>query len=183
VFYAHASVGELHLRPMMDLTKPEGLEKMKQMAQEIAQLVKKYRGSLSGEHGDGRARSPFIETVLGKEMMPLLRQVKEIWDPDYRFNPGKIVNQNRWRSTCATLRIIEVRMWKPLLRGEMRAVLPGRLNSATEPVFAENLQKAAVRCVRRTTPHGMKKTIQEGGQICFASFFRASRKKRSAPKS
>ena len=92
VFYAHASVGELHLRPMMDLTKPEGIEKMKQMAQEIAQLVKKYRGSLSGEHGDGRARSPFIETVLGKEMMPLLRQVKEIWDPDYRFNPGKIVN-------------------------------------------------------------------------------------------
>ncbi len=92
VFYAHASVGELHLRPMMDLTKPEGVEKMKQMAQEIAQLVKKYRGSLSGEHGDGRARSPFIETVLGKEMMPLLRQVKEIWDPENRFNPGKIVD-------------------------------------------------------------------------------------------
>ncbi len=92
VFYAHASVGELHLRPMMDLTQPEGLEKMKSMAGEVARLVKKYRGSLSGEHGDGRARSPFIEIVLGKEMMPLLKQIKEIWDPDYRFNPGKIVN-------------------------------------------------------------------------------------------
>lgn len=92
VFYAHASVGELHLRPIMDLTQPEGVAKMKQMAQEVAELVKKYRGSLSGEHGDGRARAPFIETVLGKEMMPLLRQVKEIWDPAYRFNPGKIIH-------------------------------------------------------------------------------------------
>ena len=92
VFYAHASVGELHLRPMMDLTRPEDLEKMKKMAGEVAELVKKYRGSLSGEHGDGRARSPFIEIVLGKEMMPLLRQVKQIWDPENRFNPGKIVD-------------------------------------------------------------------------------------------
>lgn len=92
VFYAHASVGELHLRPMMDLTRPEGLQKMKTMADEVARLVKKYRGSLSGEHGDGRARSPFIEIVLGKEMIPLLKRVKEIWDPEYRFNPGKIVN-------------------------------------------------------------------------------------------
>ena len=92
VFYAHASVGELHLRPVLDTTKPDGLQKMKDIAQEVADLVKKYRGSLSGEHGDGRARAPYIETVLGSEMIPLLRQVKEIWDPEYRFNPGKIIN-------------------------------------------------------------------------------------------
>ena len=92
VFYAHASVGELHLRPMVDTTKPEGLQTMKDIAQEVADLVKKYRGSLSGEHGDGRARAPYIETVLGSEMMPLLRRVKQIWDPENRFNPGKIVN-------------------------------------------------------------------------------------------
>jgi len=91
VFYAHASVGELHLRPVIDIQKPEGIEKMKAMAEEIAALVKSYNGSLSGEHGDGRARAPYIEKVLGKEMMPLLQQVKESWDPDYRFNPGKIV--------------------------------------------------------------------------------------------
>lgn len=92
VFYAHASVGELHLRPVLDLTKPEGIRTMKQIGQEVAELVKKYRGSLSGEHGDGRARAPFIEIVLGSEMMPLLRRVKAIWDPDNRFNPGKIIN-------------------------------------------------------------------------------------------
>ncbi|MEX0770994.1 MAG: FAD-linked oxidase C-terminal domain-containing protein [Balneolaceae bacterium] len=92
VFYAHASVGELHLRPVIDISNPEGLQKMKRMADEVAGLVKRYRGSLSGEHGDGRARSPFIEKVLGSNMIPLLRQVKELWDPDYRFNPGKILD-------------------------------------------------------------------------------------------
>lgn len=92
VFYAHASVGELHLRPVIDTTTPAGIATLKEVAQEVAQLVKKYRGSLSGEHGDGRARAPYIETVLGEEMMPLLRQVKELWDPEYRFNPGKILD-------------------------------------------------------------------------------------------
>lgn len=92
VFYAHASVGELHLRPVLDTASQKGVDTMKSIAQEVATLVKKYRGSLSGEHGDGRTRAPFIETVLGSEMMPLLRQVKELWDPDYRFNPGKILN-------------------------------------------------------------------------------------------
>lgn len=92
VFYAHASVGELHLRPIVDTKSEEGVRIMKEMAMDVALLVREYRGSLSGEHGDGRARAPFIETVLGSEVMPLLRQVKEIWDPDYRLNPGKILD-------------------------------------------------------------------------------------------
>ncbi|SMO35509.1 FAD-binding and (Fe-S)-binding domain-containing protein [Fodinibius sediminis] len=92
VFYAHASVGELHLRPVINLKKEQEIEKMKTMAGEIADLVRHYRGSLSGEHGDGRTRAPYIEKVLGPEMMPLLKQVKHIWDPQGLFNPGKIVN-------------------------------------------------------------------------------------------
>jgi len=91
VFYAHASVGELHLRPVIDISKPEGIKKMESMADEIASLVREYNGSLSGEHGDGRARAPYIEKVLGPKMMPLLQKVKELWDPNYLFNPGKIV--------------------------------------------------------------------------------------------
>jgi Fe-S oxidoreductase/FAD/FMN-containing dehydrogenase len=92
VYYAHASVGELHLRPELNLTTRDGLEKMKSMAVDVARLVKKYRGSLSGEHGDGRVRAPYISYVLGEEMMPLLRDVKRLWDPDGIFNPGKIVD-------------------------------------------------------------------------------------------
>lgn len=91
VFYAHASVGELHLRPAVDVSTPEGVDKMKAMAAEVADLVRSYRGSLSGEHGDGRARAPYIEQVIGGEMMHVLQKVKEIWDPQYRLNPGKIV--------------------------------------------------------------------------------------------
>ncbi len=91
VFYAHASVGELHLRPVIDISRPEGIEKMKAMADDIAGLVHQFNGSLSGEHGDGRARAPYIPKVLGEEMMPLLHKVKEIWDPHYIFNPCKIV--------------------------------------------------------------------------------------------
>ncbi|MGD8426726.1 MAG: FAD-linked oxidase C-terminal domain-containing protein [Balneolaceae bacterium] len=92
VFYAHASVGELHLRPVINLQKAEGIQKMKTMAAEIADLVRKYKGSLSGEHGDGRTRAPYIEKVLGSGMMPLLKRVKQIWDPGNIFNPGKIVD-------------------------------------------------------------------------------------------
>ncbi len=91
VYYAHASVGELHLRPQLNIRTHEGIETMKKMALEVAALVKKYRGSLSGEHGDGRARAPYIEYVLSKEMMPILEKVKDIWDPNGIFNPGKIV--------------------------------------------------------------------------------------------
>ncbi len=92
VFYAHASVGELHLRPVIDTTTQKGVDTMKQMASEIADLVRKYKGSLSGEHGDGRARAPYIEKVLGKEMIPVLEEVKKIWDPENIFNLGKIVH-------------------------------------------------------------------------------------------
>ena len=92
VYYAHASVGTLHLRPVVDTRTEEGIAILKSIADKVALLVKKYRGSLSGEHGDGRARAPYIEKVLGSEMMPLLRRVKEIWDPEYRFNPGKILD-------------------------------------------------------------------------------------------
>lgn len=91
VYYGHASVGELHLRPELNLSTPEGIEQLKDLAIDMAELVHTYRGSLSGEHGDGRSRSPYIEKVLGTEMMPVLEQVKRLWDPDHVLNPGKIV--------------------------------------------------------------------------------------------
>lgn len=92
VYYAHASVGELHLRPLLNLKTRKGLDSMMAMAGEVADLVNSYRGSFSGEHGDGRVRSPNIERVLGKKMMSLLEKVKQIWDPHNRLNPGKIVD-------------------------------------------------------------------------------------------
>ncbi|MDX2108782.1 MAG: FAD-binding and (Fe-S)-binding domain-containing protein [Verrucomicrobiota bacterium] len=92
VYYAHAGSGELHTRPMINLKTPEGNAMFRDVAQSIATLVKKYRGSLSGEHGDGRLRGEFIEYMVGADAFKLIRETKRIFDPDNCFNPGKIVN-------------------------------------------------------------------------------------------
>lgn len=92
VHYGHAGSGELHLRPILNLKTAEGNQLFHIIAEEIALLVKKYQGSLSGEHGDGRLRGEFIEQMVGKKNYLLLREIKEVWDPKYIFNPGKIIN-------------------------------------------------------------------------------------------
>ncbi len=92
VYYAHAGSGELHTRPLFDLKTPAGLKMFRDVATDIALLVKKYRGSLSGEHGDGRLRGEFIPLMVGEHCYQLMRQVKALFDPDNIFNPGKIVD-------------------------------------------------------------------------------------------
>jgi FAD/FMN-containing dehydrogenase/Fe-S oxidoreductase len=92
VHYAHAGSGEIHLRPIINLKTVEGNRLFRTIAEEIATLVKKYNGSLSGEHGDGRLRGEFIEQMVGKKNYQLLKQVKDIWDPHHLFNPNKIVD-------------------------------------------------------------------------------------------
>lgn len=91
VHYAHAGSGELHLRPIINLKTEEGHRQYRMIAEEIATLVKKYDGSLSGEHGDGRLRGEFIPQMVGAHNYELMRQVKHTWDPQGIFNPGKIV--------------------------------------------------------------------------------------------
>ncbi|MDB5242076.1 MAG: FAD-binding oxidoreductase, partial [Spirosoma sp.] len=91
VHYAHAGSGELHLRPIINLKTQEGHQQYRMIAEEIATLVKKYNGSLSGEHGDGRLRGEFIPQMVGPHNYDLMRQIKHTWDPDGIFNPGKIV--------------------------------------------------------------------------------------------
>jgi FAD/FMN-containing dehydrogenase/Fe-S oxidoreductase len=92
VHYAHAGSGELHLRPIINLKTEEGNQLFRSIAEEIATLVKKYRGSLSGEHGDGRLRGEFIRQMVGDHNYGLLKQIKSTWDPANIFNPGKIVD-------------------------------------------------------------------------------------------
>jgi len=92
VYYAHAGAGELHLRPVLDLKSKKGREDFRRIGEASAKLVKKYNGSLSGEHGDGRVRAEFIPTMVGGKNYTLLRRIKAIWDPENIFNPGKIVD-------------------------------------------------------------------------------------------
>ena len=91
VHYAHAGSGELHLRPIINLKTTEGVMLFRTIAQETATLVKKYKGSLSGEHGDGRLRGEFIPQMIGEHNYRLIQDLKNAWDPRNIFNPGKIV--------------------------------------------------------------------------------------------
>ena len=92
VFYGHISTGELHLRPILNLKTKEGRVLFRTLAQETALLVKKHRGSISGEHGDGRLRGEFIPLLYGDEAYALMQQVKQCWDPEGLFNRHKIVD-------------------------------------------------------------------------------------------
>ena len=92
VYYAHAGAGELHLRPILNLKKKEGVDHFKAITTDVAHLVKKYKGSMSGEHGDGIVRSEFIPLMLGESNYELIQKIKQIFDPDSIFNPGKIVD-------------------------------------------------------------------------------------------
>lgn len=89
-YYAHAGAGELHVEPIVNLKTPEGLKTFRGILADTVELVKKYKGSLSGEHGDGRLRGEYIPAVVGEETYALFKQVKEIFDPLHIFNAGKI---------------------------------------------------------------------------------------------
>lgn len=91
-YYAHAGAGELHVEPLINLKTAQGKKAFRDVLEETTQLVKKYNGSLSGEHGDGRLRGEFISAVLGEQVYDLLKRVKEVFDPRGVFNAHKIVN-------------------------------------------------------------------------------------------
>ncbi|QVL34224.1 FAD-binding protein [Telmatocola sphagniphila] len=91
-FYGHASVGCLHIRPLLDIQRNEDLNRMTAIMEDITSLVRSYKGSLSGEHGDGLVRSSWNRKMFGDEVYGAFQQVKDLFDPGNLFNPGKIVN-------------------------------------------------------------------------------------------
>ncbi len=90
-WYAHASVGCLHVRPILNMKDPRGLSAMRAIAEEACDLVRRFKGSHSGEHGDGISRSEFHEPMFGSRLVRAFEQVKDAFDPGNRLNPGKIV--------------------------------------------------------------------------------------------
>jgi FAD/FMN-containing dehydrogenase/Fe-S oxidoreductase len=92
VYYAHAGAGEIHLRPILNLKKSEDVVLFRKITTETAELVKKYKGSFSGEHGDGIVRAEFIPLMIGDENYQLLRRIKKAFDPNNVFNKGKITD-------------------------------------------------------------------------------------------
>lgn len=95
-WYAHASVGCLHVRPILNMKDEAGRRTIRAIAEETVELVRKFKGSYSGEHGDGISRSEFVEPMFGSRLTRAFEEVKDAFDPNNRLNPGKIVRPLRF---------------------------------------------------------------------------------------
>jgi FAD/FMN-containing dehydrogenase/Fe-S oxidoreductase len=96
-FYGHAAAGLLHVRPVLDLHLANDLKKFRQVADEVAALVAQFKGSLAGEHGVGMARTEFLKAQVGAELYRVMREIKNSFDPNNLFNPGKIIGDGRYK--------------------------------------------------------------------------------------
>ena len=146
VHYAHAGSGEIHLRPIINLKTAEGNQLFRTIAEEIATLVKKYNGSLSGEHGDGRLRGEFIKQMVGEKNYALLKEVKKVWDPENIFNPNKIVDT-------------------PSMNSMLRYV-PGQQTPEFKTHFRFNNQNVLQHAEQCNGSGDCRKTALSGGTMC-----------------
>jgi FAD/FMN-containing dehydrogenase/Fe-S oxidoreductase len=146
VHYAHAGSGEIHLRPIINLKTEAGNALFRIIAEEIATLVKKYSGSLSGEHGDGRLRGEFIPQMVGEKNYQLLKQVKYTWDPENIFNPNKIVDTPSMNS--------------------MLRYTPGQKTPAFKTVFRYHNQDVLQHAEQCNGSGDCRKTHLSGGTMC-----------------
>jgi len=147
VYHAHIGTGELHIRPVLNLKDQGDVELFRTIGIETAKLVKKYRGSLSGEHGDGRLRGEFIPLLLGEANYELLKIVKGSWDPENILNPGKIVDT-------------------PLMNTFLRFI-PGSTTPDLETVYDFSSTEGIIRAAERCNGSGdCRKSIKIGGTMC-----------------
>jgi FAD/FMN-containing dehydrogenase/Fe-S oxidoreductase len=96
-YYGHAAAGLLHLRPVLDLHSADDLKKYRQIADEVAALIRQFKGTLAGEHGVGIARTEYLKDQVGDELYQLMREIKQSFDPNNLFNPGKIISDGRYQ--------------------------------------------------------------------------------------
>ena len=96
-YYGHAATGLLHVRPVLDLHTAGDLRKYRQVADEVSALVRQFKGSLAAEHGVGMARTEYMAGQVGEELLNVMRQIKQLFDPKNLFNPGKIFSDGRFK--------------------------------------------------------------------------------------
>jgi len=147
VYHAHIATGELHIRPVLNLKDPEDVRLFHEIGEQAARLVKKYNGSLSGEHGDGRLRGEFIPLMMGERIYDLFKQIKNTWDPNHIFNPGKITDTPEMNT---------------FLRYE-----PGKETREIETFFDFSKDMGILRAAEKCNGTGAcRKTEVTGGTMC-----------------
>jgi FAD/FMN-containing dehydrogenase/Fe-S oxidoreductase len=147
VFHAHIGTGELHIRPILNLKDPVDVGLFRTIGLDTAHLVKKYKGSMSGEHGDGRLRGEFIPLIIGEHNYDLLKKLKKCWDPEGILNPGKITDTLQM-NTC--LRYI-----------------PGRPTRSIDTIFDFSSSDGIIRAAERCNGSAdCRKSAKIGGIMC-----------------
>ena len=177
-YYGHASVGCLHIRPVVSLKDQAGVDKMYSIADEISDLVKNFGGSLSGEHGDGIVRGVWTEKMYGPEIYGMFRELKSTFDPDGIMNPGKIID-------CPPM--TENLRYGPDYRAES---LPTRLDFSIDTNFAGRWRCATAwgpaasstgPCVPRLSPPARRSTPRGVGPTCCGPRCRVSSPRGPSP--
>ena len=154
VYYAHAGAGELHLRPILNLKNSDDVQLFRAITQDVAKLVKRYKGSLSGEHGDGIVRGEFLELMIGYENYQILRSIKHTFDPLHIFNPGKIID--------------------PLPMDQQLRYESGRVEPEIDTVFDFKEEDGILRFAEQCNGSGdCRKLPESGGTMCPS--YRATR--------
>ena len=147
VYYAHIATGEIHFRPLINFKDPADVQLFDTLMNEVAKLVKKYRGSMSGEHGDGRVRGKFIPFMLGEHNYKILKELKNTWDPGNIFNPGKIVDT-------------------PPITESLR-VIPGKITPEFKTDFDFSRYRGYFRSIEKCNGSGdCRKSELIGGTMC-----------------
>ncbi|SED55892.1 hypothetical protein SAMN04487765_0354 [Tenacibaculum sp. MAR_2010_89] len=159
VYYAHAGAGELHLRPILNLKKQEDVSLFRKITTETAELVKKYQGSFSGEHGDGIVRAEFIPLMIGENNYQLLRRIKKAFDPNNIFNKGKITDAFPMDKS---------------LRYEIDRVEP-KIDTIQDFSDSEGILKLAEKC---NGSGDCRKSPEAGGTLCPS--YRATRNEKES---
>ncbi|WP_299550952.1 FAD-binding and (Fe-S)-binding domain-containing protein [Seonamhaeicola sp.] len=147
VYYAHAGAGEIHLRPILNLKDSKDVVLFREITTQTAKLVKKYKGSFSGEHGDGIVRAEFLALMIGQRNYELLRRIKHAFDPDNVFNQGKIVDAFPMDQS---------------LRYEVDRKEP-TINTILDFSDSEGLLRAAEKC---NGSGDCRKPVSTGGTMC-----------------
>jgi FAD/FMN-containing dehydrogenase/Fe-S oxidoreductase len=147
VYHAHIGTGELHIRPLMNLKDPQDVKLLRTIGEHTAAIVKKYRGSMSGEHGDGRLRGEFIPLIIGEHNYLLNKELKQSFDPHGILNPGKITHT-------------------PPMDTSLRYV-PGRATPELKTWYDFSAEGGVVRAAEKCNGSGdCRKTSVIGGTMC-----------------
>lgn len=161
VYHAHIGSGELHIRPILNLKDPTDVEIFRNIGLDTARLVKKYHGSMSGEHGDGRLRGEFIPIITGEHNFALMKEIKKTWDPCNILNPNKIIDT-------------------PMMNTSLRYI-PGRQTPEVDTIFDFSSTLGVIRAAEKCNGSGdCRKTDVIGGTMCPT--FMATGDERNCPR-